>query len=130
MKTGFLTRLNILIASAVLTLTVGAANAAPLRGPAMTPDKPDNIPVELALVFMFLAFVAGYGFRAIISHVHRAMTGRDGHIDWDVASENFSHIPTAPLTGSAAVLRTQFWKIAQIQELRPLANANARMCFG
>jgi len=93
MKTGFLTRLNILIASAVLTLTVGAANA-------LTPDKiphntRENIPVELALVFIFLAFVAGYGFRAIISHVHRAMAGRDRHIDWDVASENFSHIPTA-----------------------------------
>ena len=50
MNTGFLTRLNILIASAVLTLTVGSANA-------LTPDKiphnPDNIPVELALVFIF-----------------------------------------------------------------------------
>ena len=93
MKIRFLTRLNILIASAVLTLTVGAANA-------LTPDKiphntRENIPVELALVFIFLAFVAGYGFRAIISHVHRAMAGRDRHIDWDVASENFSHIPTA-----------------------------------
>jgi hypothetical protein len=51
MKTGFLTRLNILIASAVLTLTVGAANA--LSRPDMAPDR-DNIPVELALVFMFL----------------------------------------------------------------------------
>ena len=95
MKTGFLPRLNILIASAVLTLTVGAANAAPLRGPAMTPDKPDNIPVELALVLVFLAFGAGYGLRAVISKVHHAMAGRDRHIDWDVASENFSHIPTA-----------------------------------
>ena len=97
MKTGFLSRLNILIASAVLTLTVGAANALP---PDMTTDKiphntRDTIPVELALVFMFLAFVAGYGFRATISHVYRAMAGRDRHIDWDVASENFSHIPTA-----------------------------------
>ena len=101
MKTGFLTRLNILIASAVLTLTVGAANA---LSPGMAPDKiadkiphniRDNIPVELALVFMFLAFVAGYGFRAAISRVHRGMAGRDRHIDWDVASENFSHIPTA-----------------------------------
>ena len=91
MKTGFLTRLNILIASAVLTLTVGAANA---LSPDRAPDR-DNIPVELALVFMFLAFVAGYGFRASISHVHRTMAGRDRHIDWDVASENFSHIPTA-----------------------------------
>ena len=93
MKTGFLTRLNILIASAVLTLTVGAANA-------LTPDKiphniRDNIPVELALVFVFLAFVAGYCVRAAISRVHRAMAGRDRHIDWDVASEDFSHIPTA-----------------------------------
>ena len=93
MKTRFLTRLNILIASAVLTLTVGAANALP-------PDKiphntRENIPVELVLVFMFLAFVAGYGFRVSISHVHRTMAGRDRHIDWDVASENFSHIPTA-----------------------------------
>ena len=96
MKTGFLTRLNILIASAVLTLTVGAANAAPPRGYAMTPDKiSENIPVALVLVFMFLAFVAGYCVRAAISHVHRAMAGRDRHIDWDVASENFSHIPTA-----------------------------------
>ena len=104
MKTGFLTRLNILIAIAVLTLTVGAANASPhwdhAMTPDMTPDKipekiSDNIPVELALVFMFLAFVAGYGFRATISHVYRAMAGRDRHIDWDVASENFSHIPTA-----------------------------------
>ena len=70
MKTGFLTRLNILIASAVLTLTVGAANALP-------PDKiprntRDTVPVELALVFMFLAFVAGYGFRVLISKVRRA----------------------------------------------------------
>ena len=93
MKTGSLTRLNILIASAVLTLTVGAANA-------LTPiphkiNTRETIPVELALVFMFLAFVAGYGFRATISHVYRAMAGRDRHIDWDVASENFSHIPTA-----------------------------------
>ena len=102
MKTGFLTRLNILIASAVLTLTVGAANA--LSRPDMAPDKipdkiphniRDNIPVELALVFVFLAFVAGYCVRAAISRVHRAMAGRDRHIDWDVASENFSHIPTA-----------------------------------
>ena len=93
MKKGFLTRLNILIAGAALTLTVGAANALP-------PDKiphntRENIPVELALVFMFLAFVAGYGFRVSISHVHRTMAGRDRHIDWDVASENFSRIPTA-----------------------------------
>ena len=100
MKTGFLPRLNILIASAVLTLTVGAANASPHWDHAMTPDKfrekiPDNIPVELALVLVFLAFVVGYGLRATISHVHRAMAGRDRHIDWDVASENFSHIPTA-----------------------------------
>ena len=92
MKTGSLTRLNILIASAVLTLTVGAANA-------LTPiphkiNTRETIPVELALVFMFLAFVAGYGFRATISHVYRAMAGRD-RIDWDVASEDFSHIPTA-----------------------------------
>ena len=97
MKTGFLPRLNILIASAVLTLTVGAANA---LSPDMAPDKipdniRDNIPVELALVFMFLAFVAGYCVRAAISRVHRGMAGRDRHIDWDVASENFSHIPTA-----------------------------------
>ena len=100
MKTGFLTRLNILIASTVLTLTVEAANASPHGDHAMTPDKiphntPDNIPVELALVFVFLAFVAGYCVRAAISHVHRAMAGRDRHTDWDVASENFSHIPTA-----------------------------------
>ena len=96
MKTGFLTRLNILIASAVLTLTVGAANAAPPRGYAITPDKfSENIPVALVLVFMFLAFVAGYSFRAVISKVRRAMAGRDRDIDWDVASENFSHIPTA-----------------------------------
>ena len=97
MKTGFLSRLNILIASAVLTLTVGAANALP---PDMTTDKiphntRDTIPVELALVFMFLAFVAGYCVRAAISRVHHQMAGRDRHIDWDVASENFSHIPTA-----------------------------------
>jgi len=104
MKTGFLTRLNILIAIAVLTLTVGAANASPhwdhAMTPDMTPDKipekiSDNIPVELALVLVFLAFGAGYGLRATISHVHRAMAGRDRHIDSEVASENFSHIPTA-----------------------------------
>jgi hypothetical protein len=99
MKTGFLTRLNCLITSVVLTLTVGAANAAPrghARTPDMTPDKiPDSIPVELALVLMFLAFVAGYCVRAAISRVHHQMAGRDRHIDWDVASENFSHIPTA-----------------------------------
>jgi hypothetical protein len=97
MKTGILTRLNILIASAVLTLTVGAANA---LSPGMAPDKishniREDIRVELALVFMFLAFVAGYCVRAAISRVHRGMAGRDRHIDWDVASENFSHIPTA-----------------------------------
>jgi hypothetical protein len=100
MKPGFLTRLNILIASAVLTLTVGAANASPHRDHAVTPDKIpdkilDNIPVELALVLMFLAFLAGYGLRATISHVHRAKAGRDRHIDWEVASEPLSHIPTA-----------------------------------
>ena len=74
MKTRFLTRLNILIAGAALTLTVGVANALP-------PDKiphntRDTIPVELALVFMFLAFVAGYGFRMVISKVHRALHAR------------------------------------------------------
>ena len=104
MKPGFLTRLNILIASAVLTLTVGAANASPhwdhAMTPDMTPDKipekiSDNIPVELALVLVFLAFGAGYGLRVVISKVHRAMAGRDRHIDWEVASEPLSHIPTA-----------------------------------
>jgi hypothetical protein len=98
MKTGFLTRLNILIASTVLT--VGAAHAAPHQGlavsPNMTPDKIlENIPVGLVLVFMFIAFVAGYGLRAAISHVHRAKEGRDRRIDWDIASENFNNIPTA-----------------------------------
>jgi len=97
MKTGFLTRLNILIASAVLTLIVGAANALTpdMIADNISPITPGNIPVELALVFMFLAFVAGYCVRAAISRVHRGMAGRDRHIDWDVASENFSHIPTA-----------------------------------
>jgi hypothetical protein len=94
MKTGFLSRLNILIASAVLTLTVGAANALTPIPHNISHNTRENIPVELALVFMFLAFVAGYGFRAVISRVHRAMAGRDRHIDWDVASEDFSHIPT------------------------------------
>jgi len=55
----------------------------------------ETIPVELAFIFVILAFVAGYSFRAVISKVRRAMTGRDRQIDWDVASEDFSHIPTA-----------------------------------
>ena len=97
MNTGFLTRLNILIASAVLTLIVGAANALTpdMIADNISPITPGNIPVELALVLVFLAFGAGYGLRVVISKVHHAMAGRDRHIDWDVASENFSHIPTA-----------------------------------
>jgi len=55
----------------------------------------ETIPVELAFISVILAFVAGYSFRAVISKVRRAMAGRDRDIDWDVASENFSHIPTA-----------------------------------
>ena len=87
MKTRFLTRLNILIAIAALTLTVGAANASPHRDhaitPDMTPDKipekiSDNIPVELALVLVFLAFGAGYGLRAAISQFRRAEAGQTG----------------------------------------------------
>ena len=55
----------------------------------------ETIPVELAFIFVILAFVAGYSFRAVISKVRRAMTGRDRLVDWDIASEDFSHIPTA-----------------------------------
>ena len=55
----------------------------------------ETIPVELAFIFAILAFVAGYSFRAVISKVRRAMKGRDRHVDWDMASEDFSHIPTA-----------------------------------
>jgi len=55
----------------------------------------ETIPVELAFISVILAFVAGYSFRAVISKVRRAMAGRDRHIDWDIASESFSHIPTA-----------------------------------
>ena len=120
MKIRFLTRLNILIAIAVLALTVGAANASPHRDHAMTPDMtPDKIPekisdnirVELALVLVFLAFGAGYGLRATISHVHRAMAGRDRHTDWDVASESFNHIPTASSVFPPPSYGPQSWKI-------------------
>jgi hypothetical protein len=55
----------------------------------------ETIPVELAFSFVILAFVAGFCLRGVISRVRRAMAGRDRHIDWDVASEDFSHIPTA-----------------------------------
>ena len=55
----------------------------------------DTIPVELVFIFVILAFVAAYGFRVVISKVRRAMSGRDTHIDWDIASESFNHIPTA-----------------------------------
>jgi hypothetical protein len=34
------------------------------------------IPVELAFIFVILAFVAGYSFRAVISKVHRARQAR------------------------------------------------------
>jgi hypothetical protein len=54
------------------------------------------IPVELVFILLIAAFIAGYSSRALISKVHRAMAGRrDRHIDWDVGSESFSHIPTA-----------------------------------
>ena len=73
------------------TRLVGALSA---RIEAMSMAR-ETIPVELAFIFVILAFVAGYSFRAVISKVRRAMTGRDRHIDWDIASEDFSHIPTA-----------------------------------
>ena len=56
----------------------------------------ETIPVELAFIFVILAFVAGYGFRAVISKVRRAMTGRDRHINWDIASEDFGHASALP----------------------------------
>jgi len=36
----------------------------------------ETIPVELVFIFVILAFVAGYSFRAAISKVRRAMSGR------------------------------------------------------
>jgi hypothetical protein len=53
------------------------------------------ISVELVFILLIVAFIAGYSFRALISKVHRAMAGRERHIDWDVASDNFSDIPAA-----------------------------------
>ena len=119
MKAGLLTRLNVLIAIAVLTLTVGAANASPHRDHAMTPDMTpdkipekisDNIPVELALVFVFLAF--GAGLRP--SSDHFACSSRDGRAR-QAHRLGGSIRKFQPYTH---FLRTQFWKIAQIQELR------------
>jgi hypothetical protein len=53
------------------------------------------IPVELVFILLIIAFFAGYGVRAAISRVHRAMAGRDRHIEWDVPPESFRQIPTA-----------------------------------
>ena len=71
----------------------------------------EPISVELAIILVFLAFVAGYGFRVVISKVRRAMSGRDKHIDWDVASESFNHIPTASSVFPPPSYRPQSWKI-------------------
>ena len=70
----------------------------------------ETIPVELAFIFVILAFVAGYSFRAVISKVRRAMSGRDKHIDWD-ASETFNHIPTASSVFPPPSYGPQSWKI-------------------
>ena len=71
----------------------------------------ETIPVELVFIFVILAFVAGYGFRAVISKVRHAMAGRDKHIDWDVASESFNHIPTASSVFPPPSYGPQSWKI-------------------
>ena len=71
----------------------------------------ETIPVELVFIFVILAFVAGYGFRAVISKVRRAMSGRDTHIDWDIASESFNHIPTASSVFPSPSYGPQSWKI-------------------
>ena len=71
----------------------------------------ETIPVELVFIFVTLAFVAGYGFRVVISKVRRAMSGQDTHIDWDIASESFNHIPTASSVFPPPSYRPQSWKI-------------------
>ena len=98
------------------TSLVGALSA---RIEAMSITR-ETIPVELAFIFVILAFVAGYSFRAVISKVRRAMTrARQAHrLGHSIRRfQPYTHCVSAP----AAALQAQFWKIAQIQELRQLA---------
>ena len=69
----------------------------------------ETIPVELAFIFVILAFVAG-------SRDDRARQAhRLGHSIRRF--QPYPHCVSAP----AAALQAQFWKIAHIQELRQLA---------
>ena len=79
----------------------------------------ETIPVELAFIFVILAFVAGYSFRALIESSSRDDRARQAHrLGHSIRRfQPYTHCVSAP----AAALKAQFWKIAQIQELRQSA---------